>query len=124
IGMHILEAILQDDSGISNICSPVCDHLLKELMRTWDHLVTLLAVDQDFSPRLLFHVIRCYVLLCNNVGGYRIITEGLPDPIISGSFHDIAEKFPVIGSLLRQLLLTVGRTNNCILASESINLQV
>ncbi|XAR66711.1 hypothetical protein NMG60_11013026 [Bertholletia excelsa] len=66
IGMHILEAILQDDSGISYICGPSGDQNLMRLMKTWERLVNCLAADQDFSPRLLFHIIRCYVLLCTN----------------------------------------------------------
>ncbi|KAF9612980.1 hypothetical protein IFM89_004783 [Coptis chinensis] len=66
IAMHILEAILQDNEGLSYICSPMCSHLLSKLMITWHHQVEVLARDQDFSPRLLFHIIRCYVLLCNH----------------------------------------------------------
>ncbi|KAF6156367.1 hypothetical protein GIB67_031488 [Kingdonia uniflora] len=41
IGMHILEALLQDESGISYICSPSCNNLLTGLMKTWEHLVRL-----------------------------------------------------------------------------------
>lgn len=95
IAMHILEAILQDSFGIQHICNPISDHILKALIRGWDQLVklmnweknfitfcnisiplsdqfivlikvTLLAADQDFSPRLLFHIIRCYILLSTN----------------------------------------------------------
>ncbi|KAK9275380.1 hypothetical protein L1049_022644 [Liquidambar formosana] len=122
IGMHILEALLQEDSGISYICSPMCDHLLMGLMKTWERLVNLLAVDQDFSPRLLFHIIRCYVLLCNHTRGFSIVAENLPDPIINGSFCDITEEFPIIGSLLEQLLLTIGKFDDCFLASLSDDL--
>lgn len=44
IGMHILEAILQDDSGMSYIYSPTSDLLLKNLMSKWEHLVGIYLV--------------------------------------------------------------------------------
>ncbi|GFY95593.1 hypothetical protein Acr_10g0009780 [Actinidia rufa] len=113
IGMHILEAILQDDLGMSYICSPNCDHLLKNLMNTWDHLVTFLAADQDSSPRLLFHIIRGYVLLCTHVRGFSIVLENLPDSITNGSFDDLIVEFPVIRNLLQQLLVSLGKIGGC-----------
>ncbi|KAJ7979559.1 cell differentiation protein RCD1-like [Quillaja saponaria] len=117
IGMHIIEAIMQDDSGLSHICNSMCNHLLEELTATWYSLVTFLTVDQDYSPRLLFHIIRCYILLCDNVGGYNVVKGSLPEPIINGSFHDIRERFPLIESLIQQLLLTVGKIDRSIPAS-------
>ncbi|XP_010268411.1 PREDICTED: cell differentiation protein rcd1-like isoform X3 [Nelumbo nucifera] len=116
IGMHILEAILQDWSGICYICSPRNNHLLG-LMETWDNLVALLAVYQDFSPRLLFHIIRCYVLLCNHMRGFNIVMAKLPKPLLDGSFQDMLEEFPVIRSLLHHLLLTIGNAENCFLTT-------
>lgn len=41
VGMHILEAIMQDESGLCYICSPMSDHLLQKMMTTWEHLVCL-----------------------------------------------------------------------------------
>ncbi|KAI8011915.1 CCR4-NOT transcription complex subunit 9 [Camellia lanceoleosa] len=117
IGMHIFEAIMQDESGMSYICSPICDQLLKILINTWEHLVyitsvTCLALDQDFSPRLLFHIIRSYVLLCTHVRGFSIVMDNLPDSIIDKSFGDLSVEFPLIGSLLHQLRLTVGKIDD------------
>ncbi|XP_059637590.1 uncharacterized protein LOC132279585 [Cornus florida] len=113
VGMHILEAILQTDSGMSYICSPTHNHLLKGLMNAWDNLVTRFAAGQEFSPRLLFHIIRCYVLLCRYERGFSIVMESLPDHIKDGSLDDIAEEFPVIRSLVQLLLLIVGKTDEC-----------
>nr|CAD1836001.1 unnamed protein product [Ananas comosus var. bracteatus] len=103
IAMHILEAILQDSIGISYVCDPIHNSLLSGLMKTWDDLVTLLAADQETSPRLLFHVIRCYLILCTHD------RKSLPDAITNGSFDKMTEEFPVIRALLHQLLLSVGR---------------
>ncbi|KAH7690522.1 CCR4-NOT transcription complex subunit 9 protein [Dioscorea alata] len=91
IAMHILEAILQDSFGIQHICNPISDHILKALIRGWDELVTLLAADRDFSPRLLFHIIRCYILLSTNKRGYNIVMENLPQAILNNSFKDMIE---------------------------------
>ncbi|XP_064979823.1 cell differentiation protein rcd1-like isoform X2 [Musa acuminata AAA Group] len=109
IAMHILEAILHDNSGISFICDPTCTHVLDGLIRTWNGLVNLLAVDQDFSPRLLFHSIRCYIILCRHDKGYDAVKNNLPEAIANGSFHEMTEKYPMIRELLHQLLLNVGK---------------
>ncbi|CAL9112043.1 unnamed protein product [Musa textilis] len=108
IAMHILEAILHDNSGISYICGPTCTHVLDGLIRTWNGLVNLLAVDQDFSPRLLFHSIRCYIILCRHDKGYDAVKNNLPEVIANGSFLEMTEKYPMIRELLHQLLLNVG----------------
>ncbi|XP_052199990.1 cell differentiation protein rcd1-like [Diospyros lotus] len=113
IGMHILEAILQVDSGLSYVCSPTCHDLLKKLMKTFFHLVTCLAVDQDFSPRLLFHIIRCYILLCNHVRGCNVVMENLPHSMTDDSFSELTLEFPLIGRLRQQLLLSVCEVDKC-----------
>ncbi|XP_010918789.3 uncharacterized protein [Elaeis guineensis] len=109
IAMHILEAILQDGFGISYVCNPICDHLLKGLIETWDKQISLLAIDQDLSPRLLFHIIRCYIILCKHDRGYVIVMNSLPDALTNGSFHEVMEEFPVIRNLMHQLLLNIGK---------------
>ncbi|XP_042513620.1 CCR4-NOT transcription complex subunit 9-like isoform X2 [Macadamia integrifolia] len=113
IAMHILEAILQDWSGISYICSPTRDKLLKGLMETLARLVAYLAEDQDFSPRLLFHILRCSFVLCRHRRGYNIVMDNLPVQIMDVSFQDMLEEFPVIQCLLDQLSLAVGKIEKC-----------
>ncbi|KAK9130268.1 hypothetical protein Sjap_010755 [Stephania japonica] len=112
VAMHILEAILQDESGLSYICSPACSQLLEGLMKAWEHLLfvnVLSAENQDFSPRLFFHIIRCYVLLCNELRGFEVVVKRLPFPVTNGSFREITEEFPIIDSLLQQLLVSTGK---------------
>ncbi|THG10285.1 hypothetical protein TEA_010545 [Camellia sinensis var. sinensis] len=55
IGMHIFEAIMQDESGMSYICSPTCDQLLKRLINTWEHLKSMycLSSSRKFQTLLL-----------------------------------------------------------------------
>ncbi|XP_057514378.1 cell differentiation protein rcd1-like isoform X2 [Actinidia eriantha] len=70
IGMHILEAILQDDLGMSYICSPNCDHFLKNLMNTWDHLtkIPLLASYFILFAAMFFSALMLGVLvLCSRI---------------------------------------------------------
>ncbi|MCL7030652.1 hypothetical protein MKW94_005589 [Papaver nudicaule] len=109
IGMHILEAILRNEYGISYICSPMCDDLLTGLMKAWREMITYLAKYQDYSPRLVFHVLRCYMLLCVHVRGFSAVLSYLPDPMLDGTFNKSAEKFPIIGRLLYELRMTIGR---------------
>ncbi|KAI0513935.1 hypothetical protein KFK09_009967 [Dendrobium nobile] len=110
IAMHILEAIMRNNFGISYICNPSCQ-LLIGLMQTWENLVNLLSADQDFSPRLLFHIIRCYIMLCSNERGCDIVVQGIPVALTNGTFCDMIEEFPIIGGLLVQLLLYVDKVN-------------
>ncbi|XP_048141844.1 uncharacterized protein LOC115733517 isoform X1 [Rhodamnia argentea] len=87
IGLHIVESILRVDFGISYIFSPAADHLLNKLMRTLDNLVNLIAVVHNFSPRILFHTIRCYARLCHDERGHNLVKQSLPESIIKGTFH-------------------------------------
>ncbi|XP_026406642.1 cell differentiation protein rcd1-like isoform X2 [Papaver somniferum] len=105
IGMHILEAILRNEYGMSYICSPMCDDLLTGLMKAWREMITILAKSQDYSPRLVFHVLRCYMLLCVHDSA---VLSYLLDPMLDGTFIESAEKFPIIGRLLDELLMTIG----------------
>ncbi|KAI3868979.1 hypothetical protein MKW92_007100 [Papaver armeniacum] len=108
IGMHILEAILRNEYGMSYICSPMCDDLLTGLMKAWREMITILAKNQDYSPRLVFHVLRCYMLLCVHDRGFSAVLSCLPDPMLDGTFIESAEKFPIIGRLLDELRMTIG----------------
>ncbi|KAI3985766.1 hypothetical protein MKX01_030680 [Papaver californicum] len=108
IGFHILEAILRNEYGMSYICSPMCDDLLTGLMKAWREMITILAKNQDYSPRLVFHVLRCYMLLCVHIRGFSAVLSYLPDPMLDGTFNKSAEKFPIIGRLLYELLMTIG----------------
>ncbi|KAF5206928.1 Cell differentiation, Rcd1-like protein [Thalictrum thalictroides] len=105
IGIHILETILQDQMGLSGICS---DNRLSELMKTLEHMVAVLARNQDASPRLLFHIIRCYILLCGDMRGLSIVKKNLPQHFTNDFFRKTTEEHPNIRELLDQLLLTVG----------------
>lgn len=108
IGLHIVESILRVDFGISYLFSPAADHLLNRLMRTWDDLVNQIAVAHNFSPRILFHTIRCYTLLCHDERGHNLVKQSLPKSFINGTFHENLKEFPVIRRLLSQLLLIAG----------------
>ncbi|XP_071912516.1 uncharacterized protein [Coffea arabica] len=112
VGMHIIESILKDSTGISCICSSSNTCLLYRLTRTLDHLISLLAFDPEFSPRLLFHAVRCCVLLCSRARGLNAVRKNLSRHLLCGTFENETEKFPIIKSLVEQLLLFVGGTED------------
>nr|XP_027067367.1 uncharacterized protein LOC113692969 [Coffea arabica] len=117
VGMHIIESILKDSTGISCICSSSNTCLLYRLTRTLDHLISLLAFDPEFSPRLLFHAVRCYVLLCSRARGLNAVRKNLSRHLLCGTFQNETEEFPIIKSLVEQLLLFVGGTEDLRLLS-------
>lgn len=121
IAMHILEAIMRDTFGISYICNP-SSNLLIRLMKTWDGLVNILLVDPDFSPRLLFHIIRCYIMLCSNERGCTVVVQRIPVALTNGSFCDMIEEFPIIGGLLTQLLLYVDKVTEETLRGRGLHM--
>ncbi|XP_026406644.1 CCR4-NOT transcription complex subunit 9-like isoform X4 [Papaver somniferum] len=98
IGMHILEAILRNEYG-----GETSD--LSNLVLSCSPKITILAKSQDYSPRLVFHVLRCYMLLCVHDSA---VLSYLLDPMLDGTFIESAEKFPIIGRLLDELLMTIG----------------
>ncbi|XP_026406643.1 CCR4-NOT transcription complex subunit 9-like isoform X3 [Papaver somniferum] len=101
IGMHILEAILRNEYG-----GETSD--LSNLVLSCSPKITILAKSQDYSPRLVFHVLRCYMLLCVHDRGFSAVLSYLLDPMLDGTFIESAEKFPIIGRLLDELLMTIG----------------
>ncbi|CAN6461593.1 unnamed protein product [Victoria cruziana] len=112
LAMHILEAMLLDKNGISCICGYRSDDQLRRLVERLNISVDVLSVNQESSPRLLFHVIRCYVLLCTHARGFSAVVETLPVALMSNSFQEIMEVFPVIRKLYEQLLLSIGKGND------------
>ncbi|GLJ41706.1 hypothetical protein SUGI_0863170 [Cryptomeria japonica] len=123
IAMHIMETILQTNYGITYVCesnTPLLDKLLKMCEQT----VLALVREQDFSPRPLFHVIRCYILLCKNHRALELIKKNLPEHLLNNTFHEITEEFPVINQLLNQLLLNVGKLEDIqVMVKSKINYQ-
>ncbi|XP_057845213.2 uncharacterized protein LOC131054674 isoform X2 [Cryptomeria japonica] len=87
-------------------------------------VVLALVREQDFSPRPLFHVIRCYILLCKNHRALELIKKNLPEHLLNNTFHEITEEFPVINQLLNQLLLNVGKLEDIqVMVKSKINYQ-
>ncbi|KAK8971195.1 hypothetical protein KSP40_PGU013682 [Platanthera guangdongensis] len=63
---------------------------------------------RDFSPRLLFHIIRCYIMLPSNEKGC-VVVQRISVALTNGSLCDIIEEIPIIGGLLSQLLIYVNK---------------
>ncbi|KAG0457472.1 hypothetical protein HPP92_022629 [Vanilla planifolia] len=86
--------------------------------------VHLLAEDPDFSPRLLFHIIRCYIMLCSHERGCAIVVQRIPVALINGSFYQMFEEFPIVGGLLKQLLLYVDKASDGCLPRRRVHMLV
>ncbi|KAJ7566476.1 hypothetical protein O6H91_02G104900 [Diphasiastrum complanatum] len=111
IAMYILEALLQNDHSLAAICDPACG-LLTNIVEMCSNMVKVLAAVQDFSPRLLFHIIRCFILLSQHPVALDLLRERLPIQLQNSTFLDLAKEFPMLGQLLHQLLLNTGKVNH------------
>ncbi|KAK4754963.1 hypothetical protein SAY87_008720 [Trapa incisa] len=127
IGLNILESILREKLGMSWFLSSTCNIMRGKLLKMWENLVKVLAMHRCYWPRLLFHIIRCYILMCSDSRGHDIVRESLPHPLVDGTFCEILEEhcplpeYRVIWRLLRQLLLIVGKEHsvNCTFCQRS-----
>ncbi|KAJ7282127.1 hypothetical protein O6H91_Y360200 [Diphasiastrum complanatum] len=95
IAMYILEALLQNDHSLAAICDPACG-LLTNIVEMCSNMVKVLAAVQDFSPRLLFHIIRCFILLSQHPVALDL-RERLPIQLQNSTFLDLAKEFPHVG---------------------------
>ncbi|XP_068667174.1 cell differentiation protein rcd1-like [Aristolochia californica] len=109
VAMHIIEALLQDLIVLNHFFYSLSVGVLLDFIQTLKDLVTLLAAHQDLSPRLLFHIIRCYILICNDPRGLVLVVEFLPSALIDGSLTKLMQEFIVIKKLHNQLLEIIGR---------------
>ncbi|XP_073102343.1 uncharacterized protein [Elaeis guineensis] len=60
IAMHILEAILQDEFVMSFVCTPICDHLLKGLMKHGTNRWYIILCKRDRGCHCDEQFPRCY----------------------------------------------------------------
>ncbi|PKI52805.1 hypothetical protein CRG98_026805 [Punica granatum] len=85
-------------------------------------VVKIMAAYGSCLPRLLFHIIRCYILLCRESRGYDIVKEAVASPLLDGTFSNILKKYyPLIWGLLQQLLLIVGKQDSSICSYRKLS---
>ncbi|KAH9324974.1 hypothetical protein KI387_005152, partial [Taxus chinensis] len=89
IAMHIMESILQTKFGIIYSCESTL--LLGKFLKMCEQTLLVLVREQDLAPRPLFHVIRCYILLCKNCRALELLKENLPLSLLDNTFQDVTE---------------------------------
>ncbi|XP_031378232.1 protein CAF40-like [Punica granatum] len=89
VGLHILESILQTNFGRSWLLTESNSSQQDKLLKTLGTLVKIMAAYGSCLPRLLFHIIRCYILLCRESRGYDIVKEAVASPLLDGTFSNI-----------------------------------
>ncbi|KAI0986430.1 hypothetical protein GJ496_002447 [Pomphorhynchus laevis] len=105
VATFILQKVLADDSGLQYICHTYerFSHVAMILGR----MVLSLAKDQ--CPRLLKHVIRCYLRLSENHRAREALRSCLPDNLKNNTFARCLQSEPLTRRWLQQLLQNIER---------------
>ncbi|CAN8236596.1 unnamed protein product [Cochlearia groenlandica] len=112
VGSFIIHKILVDEVGLEYMCATPERFLA--LGRVLGNMVTLLAESKEPSPRLLKHIIRCYLSLTANPRACNSLRRCLPDILRDATFSSCLYEEPLACQWLQQLLHNVsigGRTH-------------
>ncbi|GAB2277764.1 CCR4-NOT transcription complex subunit 9 [Dionaea muscipula] len=104
VATFIVQKILLDDVGLDYICT-TADRFFA-VGRVLGNMVAALAEQQ--SPRLLKHIIRCYLRLSDNPRACDALRSFLPDMLQDNTFSNCLREDPTTKKWLQQLLLNVG----------------
>ncbi|CAN6297549.1 unnamed protein product [Urochloa humidicola] len=108
VATFIVEKIILDDSGLKYICT-TCERffaLANVLARMLEALV------EQPSPRLLKHIIRCYLRLTDNPSACQALRTHLPTALRDGTFNYFLEKDPPTRLWLHQMLHNIAMANS------------
>ncbi|KAL2496049.1 cell differentiation protein rcd1-like [Forsythia ovata] len=103
VAAYILLKILQDGEGLEYVC--VAPDRFYTVGRVLRNLVAGL-VEQP-SPRLLKHIIKCYVRISEDQRGRIALRDSLPAILMDGTFNSLLNEDPMMKRCLQQLLLNV-----------------
>ncbi|KAL3688058.1 hypothetical protein R1sor_014367 [Riccia sorocarpa] len=108
LGMAIMESIFHTSVGVSAVCD-VNERLLPRFFKVSGDLVSTLSQVHGLSPRLLFVIVRVYILLCQNRRALEILSHVLPRVLQDSTFDDLRKEYPTFNYLIHQLLLFTGK---------------
>ncbi|KAL0888022.1 hypothetical protein Bca101_012005 [Brassica carinata] len=103
VATFIVQKILLDEEGLHYMC--VCADRFFALGRVLGNMVTSLA--EGPSPRLLKHIVRCYLRLTDNVRACIALNDCLPDLLSNTTFTSCLYDDPSATQWLEQLLHNV-----------------
>ncbi|KAI4321966.1 hypothetical protein MLD38_035284 [Melastoma candidum] len=104
VATFIVQKILLDELGLDYICTTA--ERFFAVGRVLAHMVAVLA--EQPSPRLLKHIIRCYLRLADNPRACEALRHCLPDMLRDGTFSACLREDPTTRRWLQQLLSIVG----------------
>ncbi|ORY06802.1 Rcd1-like protein [Basidiobolus meristosporus CBS 931.73] len=108
VAIFILQKILQDDYGLLYICQTY--ERFFAVITVLENMVMHLIDTQ--SCRLLKHVVRCYLRLCDNQRAREALQSCLPNPLRDGSFALTLKEDLVAKRALNQLLVILTEGMN------------
>lgn len=103
VATFIVQKILLDDMGLDYICTTA--ERFFAVGQVLANMVAALA--EQSSPRLLKHIIRCYLRLSDNPRACDALRSCLPDMLRDGTFSKCLMEDPVTRRWLQQLLHNV-----------------
>ncbi|KAL3683085.1 hypothetical protein R1sor_001107 [Riccia sorocarpa] len=108
LAMAVMESIFYSSDGVSAICD-VDECSLPRFFKFSGDLVRTLSQAHGHSPRLLFAIVRVYLLLCRNIRALEILSDVLPRELQDSTFDDLKKEYPRFNYLIHQLLLLTGK---------------
>ncbi|CAL4944727.1 unnamed protein product [Urochloa decumbens] len=108
VATFIVEKIILDDAGLKYICT-TCERFFA-LSNVLAQMLEAL-VEQP-SPRLLKHIIRCYLRLTDNPSACHALRTQLPSVLRDGTFNYFLEKDPPTRLWLHQMLHNIAMANS------------
>jgi CCR4-NOT transcription complex subunit 9 len=106
VATFILQKILLDETGLSYIC---------QTYERFSHVAMILGkmiitLAKENSPRLLKHVIRCYLRLSDNPRAREALRQCLPDQLKDSTFNNCLKDDKSTRNWLGQLLKNLEQT--------------
>ncbi|TKV90983.1 hypothetical protein SEVIR_9G064700v4 [Setaria viridis] len=108
VATFIVQKIILDDAGLKYICAT-----RERFFALANVLAQMLEglVEQP-SPRLLKHIIRCYLRLTDNPSACHALRTHLPTVLRDGTFNDFLEKDLTTRLWLHQMLHNIAMANS------------
>ncbi|XP_068658146.1 uncharacterized protein [Aristolochia californica] len=104
VATFIVQKILLDEMGLRYICATA--ERFFAVGRVLGTMVASLA-EQQHSPRLLKHIIRCYLRLSDNPRACEALKNCLPEMLRDGTFSNCLKEDITTRRWLQQLIQTV-----------------
>lgn len=116
VATFIVQKILLDDVGLNYICATA--ERFFAVGAVLGNMVVML-VDQQ-SPRLLKHIIRCYLRLSDNPRAREALRQCLPELLRNPGFTSMLKNDETTRHWLAQLLMNVGHPESAAALSPDV----